>query len=107
MLNALRWAAVLASRGEMAEFNRILAPFMVNPNAEVLRSAADALASVRQYREAERMMLRLIERVPYPSVSDWGALGDIRLSRGDRKGASQAYRFGVNEMLRPGSQSTL
>ncbi|WP_269539434.1 tetratricopeptide repeat protein [Cerasicoccus fimbriatus] len=98
--NVLRWASILAARGDYQAFRALVDPLLENPTPEVLRLTAQTLADVGQYQEAEKMMIRYVRLVPVPTPADWGMLGDIRLSRGDNRGAKQAYRLAANELIR-------
>jgi tetratricopeptide (TPR) repeat protein len=84
-------ARVLLLRGHTGEANRLLTPFLDNPTPAILQLAAEISESAGDHRAAESYQLAYIKAVPTASARDWGALGDIRLSRGDRTGAKRAY----------------
>lgn len=84
-------ARVLLLRGRTAEAKALLAPFLRAPTPAVLRLAAEISTSAGDQRAAERYQLAYLAAVQSAPPADWGALGDIRLSRGDRTGAKRAY----------------
>lgn len=88
---AAELARVLLAQGQTAEARRLLAPFLRAPTPAVLKLAADVATTAGDHRAAEKYQLAYLETVRSAPATDWGALGDIRLARGDRSGAKQAY----------------
>ncbi len=82
---------VLLLRGQSREAHALLAPLLLRPTPAILKLAADIATAAGQHRDAERYQLAYLAAVPAAAYSDWSALGDIRLSRGDRTGAKRAY----------------
>lgn len=84
-------ARVVLTTGRAVEANQLLKPFLIKPTPAVLRLSAEIATSAGDYGNAETYQLAYLEKSPQASPADWGALGDIRLSRGDREGAKRAY----------------
>lgn len=88
---------VLQQTGKIKEAKALLVPLLASDSAEALKLAAEVSAALGEWGEAERLQLRYLAKVSPGVATDWGALGDIRLSRGDRRGAKQAYRRALRE----------
>ena len=84
-------ARVLLLRRQTAEANHLLAPFLREPTPAIWQLAAEIATAAGDYRSAEKHQLAYLAAVRTAPATDWGALGDIRLSRGDRTGAKRAY----------------
>lgn len=84
-------ARVLLTVGRPADANQVLAPFLRHPTPGVLRLSAEIATGAGDYKNAEAYQLAFLELSRDAGATDWGALGDIRLSRGDREGAKRAY----------------
>ena len=84
-------ARVLLIRHHAGEAHRLLAPFLREPTPAIFQLAAETAEVAGDHRAAEAYQLAYLEALPTASANDWGALGDIRLSRGDRTGAKRAY----------------
>lgn len=82
---------VLLLRGHTREAHALLAPLLRRPTPALLKFAADIATAAGRHRDAERYQLAYLAALPAAASSDWSALGDIRLSRGDRTGAKRAY----------------
>lgn len=91
-------ARVLLQTGRAREARTLLAPFLVAPTPAVLRTAAEVAAAAGDARAAERYQLAYLAATKDAPPTDWGALGDIRLSRGDRTGAKRAYAEALRRM---------
>ncbi len=92
-------ARVLLLRNHAAEANRLLAPFLRSPTPPILKLAAEIAEAAGDHRAAEKYQLAYLEAVRSAPAQDWGALGDIRLSRGDRTGAKRAYAEALRRLL--------
>lgn len=84
-------ARVLMTTGRAEEAGQLLAPFLRQPTPAVLRLSAEIASIAGDYRNAEAYQLAFLERNRDAGPTDWGALGDIRIARGDREGAKRAY----------------
>ncbi len=84
-------ARVLLTRGNTAEASRVLQPFLAEPTPTALRLVAQIAGAAGDHRTAEKYQLAYLDAVQSATATEWGALGDIRLSRGDRTGAKRAY----------------
>jgi tetratricopeptide (TPR) repeat protein len=84
-------ARLLLGRGRTREASALLAPLLVDPPPPVLRLAAEVALAAGDPRAAEKYQSAYLTARPEAPASDWSALGDIRLSRGDRSGARSAY----------------
>ncbi|WP_438483585.1 tetratricopeptide repeat protein [Oleiharenicola lentus] len=91
-------ARVLLTTGRHVEANQLLAPFLIKPTPEVLRLSAEIATNAGDYKNAETYQLAYLDTVKTAGATDWGALGDIRLSRGDREGAKRAYAEALRRM---------
>ena len=89
---------VLQRLGKTREAKQLLAPLVASNEPTALRLAAEVSSALGENADAERFQLRYLALVAPGAPSDWGALGDIRLARGDRNGAKQAYRKALREM---------
>ncbi|MFT4901312.1 MAG: putative Zn-dependent protease [Lentimonas sp.] len=97
---ALKWASILCAQGKSSQARAILDPLLINPTPAVLKMAAEMYASIGDYAAAEQLMIQMLHLNHIPASNEWGLLGDIRLSRGDQKGAKQAYNFAAIELTR-------
>ena len=84
-------ARVLLTRGRPVEASRVLAPFLQNPSPATLKLAAEIAESSGDHRTAEKYQIAYLDALRTAPATDWRALGDIRLARGDRTGAKRAY----------------
>lgn len=84
-------ARVLMTTNRPVEAGRLLAPFLRRPTPGVLRLSAEIATIAGDYQNAEAYQLAFLAQTEDAGPTDWGALGDIRLSRGDRDGAKRAY----------------
>jgi hypothetical protein len=91
-------ARVLLLRRQTAEANRLLAPFLREPTPAILKLAAEIASAAGDHRSAEKYQLGYLAAVRAAPATDWGALGDIRLSRGDRTGAKRAYAEALHRL---------
>lgn len=88
---AAELARFLLTHGKAAEARALLAPFLRDPTPPVLKLAAEIAEAAGDHRNAEKYQLAYLAALKTAPATDWGALGDIRLSRGDRTGAKRAY----------------
>ncbi len=84
-------ARILVRRGKAKEARALLEPLLRTPTPAILRLAADTAQAAGDARSAEKYQLAYLAALGTASAADWSALGDIRLSRGDRTGAKRAY----------------
>ncbi len=84
-------ARVLLTRGHPAEASKLLAPFLVQAAPSTIKLAAEIAEAAGDHRAAEKYQLAYLDAERIAPPTDWGALGDIRLARGDRTGAKRAY----------------
>jgi lipopolysaccharide biosynthesis regulator YciM len=91
-------ARVYLTVGRHADARRLLAPFLREPTPAILRLAADVAAAAGDQRAAETYQAAFLAASAEAPAPDWGALGDIRLSRGDRIGAKRAYAEALRRM---------
>ena len=91
-------ASLLSAQGRYAEARALIGPLLARPNPPVLRLAAEVFAAAGDPRAAERYQLAYLAAVRSAGATEWGALGDIRLSRGDRAGAKRAYAEGLRRL---------
>ncbi len=99
-------ARVLMLQGKERQANQLLAPFLVEPSPSILKLAAEVSIAAGDYLAAESYQLEFLNAIAAPHETDWGMLGDIRLSRGDIEGATRAYqianRLMISKLRRPG-----
>ena len=88
---------VLQRQGRSREAQSMLVPLLATDQPEAWRMAAEVATSIGEHGDAERYQLRYLTLVAPGTARDWGALGDIRLSRGDRIGAKRAYQRALRE----------
>ena len=86
---------VLQLRQKGSEAVALLKPLLQSGGPERMKLAAEVFSNLGDYREAERYQSRYIEVADPVVAADWGALGDIRSSRGNFRGAKDAYRKAV------------
>lgn len=91
-------ARIALLRGHPKEAKQVLAPFLAAPTPAVLKLAAEIASSAGDHRNAEKYQAAYLSAMRNASATDWGALGDIRLSRGDRIGAKRAYAEALRRM---------
>ncbi len=91
-------ARVLMLQRRTAEARQLLAPLLVDPTPPVLRLAAEISEASGDHRASEQYQSAYLAAVGDAPATDWGALGDIRLSRGDRSGARRAYAEALRRM---------
>lgn len=84
-------ARLLLAQGNAAAAQRLLAPFLREPTPPVLKLASEIAEAAGDHRAAEKYQLAYLAALQAAPAADWGALGDIRLARGDRSGAKRAY----------------
>lgn len=92
-------ARVLLLRRRAAEAQQLLAPFLREPTPAILKLAAEIASAAGDHRSAEKYQLAYLDAVRTAPAADWGALGDMRLSRGDRTGAKRAYSESLRRLL--------
>lgn len=92
-------ARVLLLRRRAAEAQQLLAPFLREPTPAILKLAAEIASAAGDHRSAEKHQLAYLDAVRTAPAADWGALGDMRLSRGDRTGAKRAYSESLRRLL--------
>ncbi|GAB5560359.1 MAG: hypothetical protein SynsKO_20060 [Synoicihabitans sp.] len=90
--------SVLIRRDKAKEAERILRPLLATNAPPAWRMAAEIASGLGQFGEAERYQSRYLEMINPPAATDWGALGDIRLSRGDIEGSKRAYRRALRQL---------
>ncbi len=99
-------ARVIMRQGREAEAHALLKPYLKNPSPAILRLAAEVSVAGGDYLNAEQYQLEFLSLSFAPRATDWGKLGDIRLSRGDEEGAIRAYqsanRLMISRLLHPG-----
>ncbi len=84
-------ARVLFLRGRAKDTKALLAPLLREPTPPILRLAADIAQAAGDHRAAERYQVAYLAARRSAPATEWSALGDIRLTRGDRAGAKRAY----------------
>jgi Tfp pilus assembly protein PilF len=84
-------ARVLLLRGRVREATALLEPLLRRPTPDTLRLAAEVALAAGRVRDAEKYQLAYLQAVRTAASSEWSALGDIRLSSGNRSGARSAY----------------
>lgn len=89
---------VLQRRGKAKEAQRILAPLLASDHAMAWQLAASVASELGNYADAEVYQTKYLAMVDPATATDWGALGDIRLSRGDVEGSKRAYRRALRAM---------
>lgn len=89
---------VLQRRGKHEAAQLLLEPLLVEGSAQAWRLAADVAIQMGEYVNAEGYQVKYLALVSPALPTDWGALGDIRLSRGDRVGAKRAYTRALREL---------
>lgn len=92
----LIYALQLQSKNKEAE--KLLKPLLREGTAEAWRLAADVAVQLGDYGKAETYQNNYLKLVDPIAATDWGALGDIRLSRGDRIGSKRAYTRALREI---------
>ncbi len=97
MSNVVR---LVLRRGATAEADRILEPYLAAPTAATWQAAAQVASAAGDHRRAENYQQAFLDATPEATAADWGALGDIRLSRGDREGAKRAYAEALRRLHR-------
>ncbi|HEY1108126.1 MAG TPA: hypothetical protein VGE76_05830, partial [Opitutaceae bacterium] len=91
-------ARIALLRGHPKEAKQVLAPFLLKPTPPVLKLAAEIATAAGDHRNAEKYQAAYLAAARNAPATDWGALGDIRLSRGDRIGAKRAYAEALRRM---------
>lgn len=91
-------ARIALLRGHPKEARQVLAPFLLKPTPAVLKLAAEIATAAGDHRNAEKYQSAYLAAARNAPATDWGALGDIRLSRGDRIGAKRAYAEALRRM---------
>lgn len=91
-------ARIALLRGHPNEAKQVLAPFLAAPTPPVLKLAAEIATAAADHRTAEKYQAAYLAAVRNAPATEWGALGDIRLSRGDRIGAKRAYAEALRRM---------
>lgn len=99
---ALNYGRLLSSIGRTKEAKALIEPFLADATPDVLRLAAQLYSAVGDYKTAEIYQRRFLRSPPQPSEMPqaWGFLGDLLSVRGDKRTAKQAYRKGLDEMVR-------
>ncbi|MCF3651876.1 tetratricopeptide repeat protein [Opitutaceae bacterium LMO-CP1] len=80
------------------EAQALLAPHLAADDPRAFKLAADVAAALGEYAKAEQYQIRYLSLVSPAEPTSWGALGDIRLARGDRTGAKRAYQRALREL---------
>ena len=91
-------ARIVLLRERPLEARTLIEPLLLATDAGLLRLAAEIEQAAGHPRAAERHLLTYLKIEPAATAADWSALGDIRLSRGDRSGAYQAYTVALQRM---------
>lgn len=89
---------VLLLQGRTAEARALLTPLLQAPSPAILRIAAEIAQASGGHLTAEKYQLAYLAAQRTAPALDWSALGDIRLSRGDRTGAKRAYAEALRRM---------
>lgn len=89
---------VLQRLGKNKAAQELLEPLLVEGRAEAWRLAADIASQMGDYGKAEKYQTKYLAMVDPALPTDWGALGDIRLSQGDRVGSKRAYTRALREL---------
>ncbi len=89
---ALNYLRTLTRLGKAREARAVLQPLLKNPTPEILQEASNVYAELGDYKEAERLQIRMMELAGKARFQDWSYLGDIRYSAGHRSSARRAYR---------------
>ncbi|MSU49651.1 MAG: hypothetical protein EXS37_11300 [Opitutus sp.] len=89
---------MLLLRGHTAEARALLAPLLLKPTPPILRLAAEIARAAGDRAAAEKYQMAYLNSLRTAPALDWSALGDIRLSRGDRTGAKRAYAEALRRM---------
>lgn len=88
----------LSLSGERKEALRLLSERLDDDSPESLKLAASVYSDNADFRRAE-LKARALLATPGQSTSDnWSMLGDFRVSRGDMRGAKQAYARAYREL---------
>ncbi len=98
-------ARVLIRRGLAKDARSLLEPLLRVGGAPILRLAAEVAQASGDARAAERYQLAYLAAIRAAPASEWSALGDIRLSRGDRTGAKRAYAEALRRLQAQISQT--
>lgn len=91
-------ARVLLLQRRTTEARQLLAPLLADPTPPVLRLAAEISEASGDHRAGEMYRTAYLAAVRNAPAVDWGALGDVRLTRGDRAGARRAYAEALRRM---------
>lgn len=91
-------ARVLLLRGRTKEAAILLEPLLRRPTPDTLRIAAEVALAAGKLRDAEKYQLAYLQAVRTAASSEWSALGDIRLSSGNRSGARSAYAEALHRL---------
>jgi len=89
---ALNYLQILTKRGKTRQARSVLQPLLKNPTPAILKEAAQIYTELGDYKEAERLQIRLMELSGKAGFQDWSYLGDIRYSAGSHSAAHRAYR---------------
>ncbi len=90
---------VLNILGKRADAQKVLEPYLENPDANVLKVAASLAAAAGEFKRAEEYQLAYLEAAEEPSFYDYGFLGDIRLELGEPIRAKGDYETSLLRML--------
>lgn len=96
---ALYLAIMVGTLQDFTDAMAIATPYLVNPTPEVLELAAKMAVVVEDYAKAEEYQIQYMQRMERPSHYEFGYLGDIRHSRGDRRGAAGAYEWALRLLI--------
>ena len=97
--SGLALANVLSTLGKKEKAKKILAPYLENPNPQVLQTAAALAAASGEFKQAEKYQLAYLEQAEEPTFYDYGFLGDIRLELGEPIQAKEDYEVTLLKML--------
>jgi tetratricopeptide (TPR) repeat protein len=96
--HTLNYGRMLAVLNRQKEAEAILHSLLGHTEPEVLKLAAEVYTAARKYRLAEQYQKRYLATNPPELHKEYGFLGDIRLSRGDKVNARRAYQRGLDHL---------
>lgn len=94
------YVSMLVRQKRENEAFALLKSLNIDKDPELLRAMSYVYSQRERYSDAEDVQKKLLLKTGKNSFYDWGNLGDIRLSLGNKTEAERAYWMSLNKMLK-------
>ncbi len=96
---AMAYAQYLVDFKRFQEAQQVLERIPEGSEPRALKMVAQIYADAKDYKKAARYQRKYLSTNPKDSARDWGFLGDILATTGDKPGARRAYLKAISQLL--------